>query len=325
MRSVALRGDRSPSSVLGHERASGGVAPRDPRRVSPPAEPPRRGLFRRRRNRRITVARPSVLVWVAAGLQALGRRLLFLGKAVAVLAFVAGAAWGGQRVVSHVIASPRFALREVRVAATAHVREDEVLALAAANPGDRLLAIDTDAVAARVATHPWVASARVRRVLPSALAIDVTERRAVATALLGALYLVDAAGHPFKRATMDEADGLAVITGVSREQYGNYRAATEGAFREALELLAAYQAPDGLPGSHPRPALSEVHVDPRYGFSLVLYDGGGELRLGRGAWADKLARFDEIVAALGPRGPAVLRLVHLDGGSRERVTVRLSD
>ena len=52
-----------------------------------------------------------------------------------------------------------------------------------------------------LAAHPWIASARVRRELPSALAIEVTERRAVASALLGALYLLDAGGRPFKRAT----------------------------------------------------------------------------------------------------------------------------
>ena len=51
--------------------------------------------------------------------------------------------------------------------------------LAGVELGDRLLAVDPDAVAARVTTHPWILSARVRRELPSTLAIEVTERRAV--------------------------------------------------------------------------------------------------------------------------------------------------
>jgi cell division protein FtsQ len=217
-----------------------------------------------------------------------------------------------------VIASPRFALREVRVAATDHVREEEVLALAGVQPGDRLLAIDTDAVAARVAAHPWVASAQVRRELPSALAIDISERRAAAAALLGTLYLLDEAGHPFKRATIEEADGLPVLTGVAREQYTAHRAATEAAFREALELLSAYGA---IPN---RPALSEIHIDPRYGFSLVLFDGGGEVKLGRGDWDSKLSRLDRVLAALGSRGPRALGAVHLDGTQRDRVAVHLA-
>jgi cell division septal protein FtsQ len=75
-----------------------------------------------------------------------------------------------------------------------------------------------------------------------------------------------------------------------------------------------------------RPALSEVHIDPRYGFSLLLYDGGGEIRLGRGDYTDKLARLDRILAALRALDrPAVLRTVHLDGPNRDRVPVRLAE
>src|SRR6185436_5239427 len=143
----------------------------------------------------------------------------------------------------------------------------------------RLLAVDTDVVAARLARHPWIASARVRRELPSALVIDVTERRAAAVAAMGGtgggLYLVDETGRPFKRATLDEADGLVVLTGVSRAEYTLLPVVAEAALREALSLLGEYRAAAG------RPPLSEVHVDPRSGFSLFLYDGGGEIRLGR--------------------------------------------
>ncbi len=295
--------------------------------------PPRRGWFRRRRNQRVVIARPSLVVLAADGLRSVALRLALLGKVLLTLACLAGAVLGGRQLVLHVVASPRFALREVRADATLHVSRDEILALAGAELGDRLLAIDTDAVAARVATHPWVASVRVRRQLPSALAIDVVERRAVASALLGTLYLIDDSGRPFKRATLDEADGLPVITGVARDQYTLARGASEAAFREALGLLALYRADDelaaarrvgGAPGPATRPALSEIHVDPRAGYSLVLYDGGAEILLGRDDWPAKLARLDEILAAVGPRGPAALRAVHLEGPSRDRIAVRLA-
>jgi cell division septal protein FtsQ len=326
-----------------------------PRPQPAAVEPPRRGLFHRRRNRRITVTPISaarVALWLARVVRGAARRGLVVVKGLATVAFLAGAAWGGEHAVRHVIASPRFAVREVRVGATLHVQKDEVLALAGVGVGDRLLSIDTDAVAARVASHPWVASARVRRELPSVLAIDVVERRAAAAALLGGLYLVDESGRPFKRATLDEADGLVLLTGLSREQYASWRGASEAAYREALSIVAEYHAQDPAargsfaPGgagwrgagggdaftgafagafAGARPPLSEVHIDPRYGFSLFLYEGGGEIRLGRGDYADKLGRLDEILAALGPRGPVRLRTVHLDGPSRERVPIRLAD
>jgi cell division protein FtsQ len=275
---------------------------------------PSRGWFRRRRNRRVPFARPSVAEAVADGARWIGRKLVFVGKVVVVLAVVGLSVLAGRQLVRHVVASPRFAVKEVRVAATTHVTADEILELAGVQIGDKLLTVDPDRVAARLATHPWIAAARVRRDLPSVLSIDVTERRAVASALMGALYLLDEHGRPFKRATFEEADGFPVITGVTREQYAALRGASEAVFREALSLLDAYGE---------RPKLSEIHVDPRSGFSLVLLDGAGEIRLGRGGTDEKLARLDQILAAAGPRGPAALATVYLDGANAERVTVRL--
>jgi len=288
---------------------------KEPKGVVVDRTPSQRGWFRRRRNRRVAFASPSVPVLLAGGMRWLGRKLVLAGKVAVVVAVVALSLLAGRQVVRHVVASPRFAVREVRIAATTHVSADEIAELAGVGVGDRLLTIDPDRVAARLATHPWIASARVRRELPSVLAIDVTERRAVACALMGALYLLDESGRPFKRATFEEADGLPVITGVTREQYAGLRSASEAVFREALALLAAY-------GDRPR--LSEIHVDPHAGFSLVLLDGAGEIRLGRGDTDEKLARLDKIVAGVGPRGPAALATVYLDGAPGDRVTVRLS-
>jgi len=298
---------------------AGGALPGTDRAITVEHPPVRRHFFRRRSNRRITVARPSIAAWLAEAVAAVARKLLFLGKVVAVLALLAGAALAGRKLVAHVIASPRFAVRDIQVGATAHVSADELRELSGVRPGDHLLAIDADAVAARIAAHPWVLSARVQRQLPSTLAIEVTERHAVASALLGALYLLDEAGRPFKHATFAEADGLPVITGVTREQYAAVRTTSEAVFRQALGLYAAYA--DGHPD---RPKLSEIHVDTRAGFSLVLFDGSGEIRLGRGDWAPKLERLDRIFAALGPRGPSALRTVFLDGPLADRVAIRMT-
>ncbi|HLK88427.1 MAG TPA: FtsQ-type POTRA domain-containing protein [Polyangia bacterium] len=292
--------------------------PAEPR-ITVEHPPVKRRLFRRRSNRRITVARPSISTLLADALQAAASRLAIVGKALVVAAFVAGVVWAGRQLVRHVIASPRFAVRDIEVGPSARVSADEIRDLAGVHAGDRLLAVDPDAVAARLATHPWILSARVRRQLPSTLAIEVTERRAVASAMLGALYLLDGAGRPFKRASFAEADGLPVITGVTRDQYASVRVTSEAVFRQVLGLYATYA--DGHPE---RPKLSEIHVDTRAGFSLVLYDGGGDIRLGRGDFEAKLARFDRIFAALGPRGPTALKTVYLDGPLSDRVAIRMA-
>lgn len=297
---------------------------------------PRRGLLAwRRANRRITVENHSPVVWLGQTLATLARRLLFVGKVLAALAALALAAYAGRWAVRHVIASPRFALAEIRIGATEHVGRDEIVSRSGVNIGDRLLVLDTDQIAARLARHPWIAAARVQRQLPATLVIDVTERHAAAVAVIGGLYLIDDKGHPFKHATLEEADGQIVVTGISRLEYAALPGASEAAFREALGLFAAYQHPDSLAmtslgttrnGGSPaaRPPLSEVHIDPHAGFSLFLYDGGGEIRLGRAGIADKLPRLDEILAELGPRGIAALRVIHLDGPTGDRVPIRMA-
>jgi cell division protein FtsQ len=310
-----LRAERS--AALDSRLEPGVAAPDRPRHEQ--------GLWRRTRNRRAVIQHRAPLVLIADGLAVVGRRLMVVlrvvGKILLALCITAAIGAGGRIAVRHVIASPRFALREIQVSLAAHVPRDEVLELAGVAEGDRLLAIDTEPLAARVAAHPWVRSVRVRRQLPSTLIIDLTERRAAAAVSLGGLYLVDETGHPFKKATMEEADGLPVLTGIDRAWYAEQKEASEGAIREALALLADYGARPG------RPALSELNIDPRFGFSLFLLDGGAEIRLGRGDFSKKLARLDQIFEAVKVSpGMGALRVVHLDhlDGDGNRVTVGLA-
>ena len=314
-------------SLAGRAALSGGVSPvarlttgRAPtvEAAVPDYHVSRHGWFGRRRNRRAVVQRRSLLLMLWAALARLARGAWLvgkvMGKVIAVLAVLGGAGWGGRWAVRYVVDSPRFQVKQIDIAPAQHVRREELVALAGVALGDRLLSIDTDAVAARLATHPWVAAAQVKRDLPSVLHIDVVERRAAAVASLGGLYLVDENGRAFKRARMDEAECLPVLTGIDREQYAKLPEASAAAFREALAVLDDYRVQPG------RPALSEISIDPRFGFALILLEGGAEIRLGRGEYSKKLARFDQILEAVEEEhlgGLSALRVVNLDLGSRQ--------
>jgi cell division protein FtsQ len=288
-------------------------------------ERPRGGFFRRRRsNHRISVQGRSPLLWigrVGAVAWRSGRRIGRLaGKLVVLAAALVACVLGGRLGIRHVIDSPRFQLRTIEFSPTLHLGQAEVLALAGVKVGDRLLGIDTDAVAARIATHPWVKSVRASRRLPGCLVIEASERHAAAVAALAGLYLIDDSGRPFKRASMDEADGLPVLTGIERGRYAEMREVSEAAFREALALLREYRDKPG------RPAVGEISIDPGFGFSLLLFEGGAEIRLGRGNYGKKLAQLDQIfdaVMAKGTGGLSALRIVHLDLPESGRVPVLL--
>jgi cell division protein FtsQ len=288
-------------------------------------ESPRRGLLRRRRNRRVAVQRKSLLAVFAERGAKVGRSLARAGKLAAKVLLLVGIAaacgWGGRLAVIHVVNSPEFQIRNIVFSPTAHLGEDQLLRLAGVEVGDKLLGIDTDQVAARIATHPWVATVRTSRQLPSSLVIEVTEKRAVAVAALSGLYLIEANGRPFKRATMEEADGLPVLTGIERDRYAEMREVSEAAFREAMAVLAEYRSKPG------RPAAGEVNIAPGVGYSLFLLDGGAEIRLGRGDLGKKLAQLDQIFDAVKTNagGLAALRIVHLDLPESGRVPVLFRD
>jgi cell division septal protein FtsQ len=278
---------------------------------------------RRRKNRRVNVQRRTPFVAVADGFSWAGRAVYrtvrTLGKVLLLLGLLALLLGGGRLALEQITGSPRFALQNVEISATSRITPDEIVELARVAEGDRLLKLDTDLIAARVAEHPWAAEVRVSRRLPSVLRFDVIERRAVATVNLGGLYLVDETGRPFKRATMSEADGLPVLTGLERSQYVDHRGPSEAVFREALAILSAYRAQPG------RPEVGEVNMSPRYGFTLFLLEGGAEIRLGRRDYDRKLARLDQIFEAVKTSGadPASIRVVHLDGSDLRKVPVRL--
>jgi cell division protein FtsQ len=285
--------------------------------------PPRRRAFARRRsNRRQVVQRRAPIVALADGLRAtgrtIGRALRVAGRVVLLVGLVGGVGWGVKVGHARVVASPRFAVAEVRVAGNQRIPSTELTALSGVAQGDQLLALDTGAIARSVSEHPWVASARVRRQLPATLLVEVTERRAAGVVALGGLYLIDDLGRPFKRATMEEAEGLPILSGISREVYSDHRDAAEAAHREGLGVVAAWQA------RPMRPAISEMAMDPRHGFTAYLLDGGAEIRLGRGELPRKLDELDRILSALARSGDLPrLRVVHLDGATPGRVPVRL--
>jgi cell division septal protein FtsQ len=288
-------------------------------------ETPRAGLLRhRRRNRRIAIQRRSLWIMLAGASSYVWRVGIKMGreagKLLLLLAAIAVCIWGGRWAIGHVVDSPRFQLKGIEFAVTPHLGQAEIMDLSGVTVGDKLLGIDTDAVAARIASHPWVASVRVSRRLPSSLIVDVTERHAVAAAALAGLYLVDDSGRPFKRASMDEADGLPVLTGIERGRYAQMREVSEAAFREVLGLLRDYRSKSG------RPPVGEVNIDPRFGFSLFLLEGGTEIRLGRGKYGKKLAQLDQIFEAVVAKqmgGLPALRIVHLDLPESGRIPVLL--
>jgi cell division protein FtsQ len=116
------------------------------------------------------------------------RRRRRLGGSVVALAAIAGLA-------AAAVASPLFAVTEVRITGAAGEQAEQVRAAAAFGEQPNLLLADIEGAARRVEVLPWVRSAAVTRVPPSTLEVAVRVREPVAVVRLAdASWLVDAGG-----------------------------------------------------------------------------------------------------------------------------------
>lgn len=288
------------------------------------------GRFRRPGNRKLPQRRPlrrllpsprAIAAGAARGIAAAARRSAPVLAGLAALALVGLGAWRGYL---WVMSSPRFAIRQIVVTGNVRVPEDELLRRAGLAPGRNVFSVRLADVERQLAQHPWIASVRASRRLPDTLTIRVTERQPAALVLLGAPYLADRQGRPFKRAAIEagEADDLLVVSGLDRKAYARQPEGVHAQVRRALELADRWHR------SGTRPAIGEVHVG---GDELTLYmlEGAVAVRLGDLAidqLAPRLERFDVVWTALSPEERAVTRTIHLDSDARpDRVTLKLAD
>ncbi len=222
--------------------------------------------------------------------------------AVALALLSVAGAFGYRRAV----AGDLLRLKEIRFHGLVRTHPDELLAILPVQRGDHLLLVEPGSVEAALLRHPWIARAEVRRRIPPALDIDVTERRAAALVELGGLYLVDARGEVFKRAEPGDGLDLPVVTGIEREAWTDRRAEVEPLLSGALALAAAW-SDSRLDNRAP---ISEIHVDPDYGATVVTRDGS-EVRLGQRDLEAKLSRLSRLLPALESEGRKA-EVIHLD-------------
>jgi cell division protein FtsQ len=220
----------------------------------------------------------------------------------------------------HAIQGDLLRIREVRFEGLSRATAQELLELSPVQRGDHLLLCDTAVVELALRRHPWIASVEVRRTLPAALEVRVSERRAAALVDLGGLYLVDTEGEVFKRARPGDGLDLPVITGVGREDWVERRAEVEPLLQAALALLDRW-AERGLDRRTP---VSEIHISAEYGTTLWAGPDGLEVRLGHGALPEKLARLERVLAAVEAEGRRA-EVLHLENRRRpDWVAVRFA-
>jgi cell division septal protein FtsQ len=132
------------------------------------------------------------------------RRRRVLALALLIPIVIAMAAWA-------LTYTPVFDAKHVRVVGAVTLRPDDVRSLAQVEPSTNVFHLQPDAVADRLLTDPWIASATVDKDLPDTVVLTVVERRPVG--------VIDATGEasvlasdgtvlPGSAATAETIDGL---------------------------------------------------------------------------------------------------------------------
>jgi cell division protein FtsQ len=247
----------------------------------------------------------------------LGRLVSLFVPPLAVVLLLGGLGWLGW---TRAVQGDLLRIGEVRFQGISRATAQELLELSPVQPGDHLLVADPALVEVALRRHPWVASVEVRRTLPPALEVKVTERRAAALVDLGGLYLVDSEGEVFKRALPGDGLDLPVITGIGRDDWVERRGEVEPLLTAALTLLDRW-AERGLDRRAP---VSEIHISAEYGTTLWAGADGLEVRLGHGALPEKLERLERVLAAVAAEGRRA-EVLHLENRRRpDWVAVRFA-
>lgn len=294
------------------------------RETEAPSIPSSSRLTVRKKNRR----KPASLWSRVPGPRALAdgcgravRRSIPALVATAVVTTLGTGLWLGYRFVT---TSDRFAIDRIEVHGTDRLTPEAVRAVLPISAGENLITADLDAAKRALRDEPWIATADVRRQLPSTLIVEIREHAPAVivsfpTEQGAELYLADAKGHPFKRASTAERSDLPLVSGLSRADYRRDPDATARRVLAALDVLHQWHTADRLP-------IREIRYDLHGGVSLLAR--APELTVELGApGKDLIARlrtFDAVWNELSSDEHARARTLHLDT-RLDHVTVSFKD
>jgi len=207
-------------------------------------------------------------------------------------------AGGGYALWRAVSESPHFNVKQVIVLHNERAAAGDIAGLLALGPDQNLFKLELGRLKEDVEKHPWVASARVYRRLPSTLVVDVTEHVPVAILQSGGLYYVSSAGKVFKTLRDSDNTDFPVLTGIDIVQIRRKDAASLEAVSDAVALLALI----GRGGRPDLDSLEEIRWEAGRGMSLYSSEAVPVVHLGAEPWDIKWKQLQAIFLDLEDRG-----------------------
>ncbi len=204
-------------------------------------------------------------------------------------------------------------VRSIDVAGIHRVPRGTVVALSGVREGENIFSFKYRETLEALESHPWVASAQLRRIPPHTVRIELKEKEPVALVKGDDIYVMDSAGVLFAVYSPTDSIDLPVVTGVKAA--GTEALLGTSVDNSILELMAVLDGRDGFGIRN----VSEINVASGYGLALYTLAEGVRLELGYGPFEDKLRAFERVVSA---RGGSMAGIEAMDIKSEREVVVR---
>jgi len=211
---------------------------------------------------------------------------------------LAGAMYAAYHGGSLVLSAEALRITKLTVSGNVRMSRGEVVALLDGLRGQNMVTVDLETWRMKLLSSPWVADARLRRVLPGTVAVAIAERQPMGIARLrGDLYLVDESGTVVDQFGPNYAElDLPVIDGLASAPGDGGTLIDESRAALAARLLATL---------HTRPDLakriSQVDVSDSRDAVVILKDDTAFVRLGDDAFVERLESYLDLAPTLRDR------------------------
>lgn len=204
-------------------------------------------------------------------------------------------------------------VRSIDVEGIHRVPRGTIVALSGVREGANIFSFKYSDALDAVRSHPWVASAQLRRIPPHTVRIELKEKEPVALVKSDDIYVMDASGTIFALHSTTDSVDLPVVTGV-KPAVGTEELLGTSVDKSILELMAVLDGRDGFGIRN----VSEINVASGYGLALYTLVEGVRLELGWGPFEEKLRAFERVVHA---RGGTMAGIEAMDIKSAKEVVV----
>lgn len=206
-----------------------------------------------------------------------------------------------------------FQYKNAIVSPSEHISQEELKKLMGKLSGN-LFHLDLNAIQTSIKKNPWVLEAKVSRLFPDRIRVDITEKKAAALLSMDGdgLYFLDPYGKKIAPLRPSDHSGFPVISGLNREQYEK-----GDLILKAYELVQLYESKSFLK----KLSISEVAYKEGIGYIVFTRHPVFEIRVGQDYWDEKFYRLEKVLQDLSQK---LLIPQFIDLNFSKKVVVKLS-